>query len=103
PPKNRDEFYEYAKRLTDAAPGRVGFVFSNGPAYHWSNVAWQSGAEIVRQAENGMWKSAIATPEGARAVDFYRKLVLDKWPGNDGKLHGPAAEVPPDFNEAIPT
>lgn len=97
PPRTWDEFYEYAKKLTESAPGRMGFAFSRGPAYHWSNFLWQAGGEVVEPAEGGLWRSAVATPEAAKAIDFFRKLVLDKWKGKDGKTYGPAAAVLTDW------
>jgi len=97
PPRTWDEFYEYAKKLTESKAGRLGFAFSRGPAYHWSNFLWQAGGEVVEPAEGGLWRSAIATPEAAKAVDFFRKLVLEKWKGEDGKTYGPAASVLTDW------
>jgi len=101
PPQDWDEFYEYAKKLTESKPGRWGFAFSMGPSYHWSNFLWQAGGEVVKPAENGLWKSAVATPEAARAVDFYRKLVTETWIGKDGKKYGPAASVLTDFTTDV--
>lgn len=104
PPKNWDEFFEYAKKLSESAPGRSGFGFSaglGGKAYHWSNFVWQSGGEVVRPAENGVWKSAVATPEAARALDFYRKLTTEKWRGKDGKTYGPTTSVSATYAQDI--
>lgn len=103
PPKTWDEFLQYARRLAESKPGRAGFSFSRGPAYHWSNFVWQAGGEIVRPAEGGYWKSTVATPEVATAVDFFRKLAKEKWKGQDGKTYGPAASIPPDWADDIRT
>lgn len=99
PPRNWDEFYEYAKKLTKK--GRNGFVFSKGPGYHWVNFLWQAGGEVVKPAENGYWKSTIDTPEAAVAVDFYRKLVNDTWKGPNGETLGPAAANATDFAKEV--
>jgi multiple sugar transport system permease protein len=101
PPTTWAEFYDFAKRLTESRPGRVGFAFSSGPAYHWSNFAWQAGAEIVTPGRDGLWKAAINTPQGATALEFYRKLVTDTWRGKDGKMHGPAAITTLDWQREI--
>ena len=96
PPRTWEEFYEAGRRLTEIEKGRSGFGFSaglGGKAYHWVNFAWQAGAEVVEPAEDGYWKSAIATPEGANALDFFRRLTLDKWVGDDGQEYGPVANV----------
>jgi ABC-type sugar transport system permease subunit/ABC-type glycerol-3-phosphate transport system substrate-binding protein len=101
PPRTWEEFYEYGKKLTEAKPGVWAFAFSMGPAYHWSNFLWQAGGEVVEPAEGGYWKAAIATPEAARAVDFFRKLVTEKWVGKDGKTYGPVATVLTDFTTDV--
>lgn len=96
PPRTWDEFYEYGKRLTESAPGRSGFVFSapvTGKAYWWTNFLWQAGGEVLKPAANGYMRSSIDTPEAAVALDFFRKLTLDRWEGADGKEHGPVALV----------
>ncbi|MCH7944713.1 MAG: extracellular solute-binding protein, partial [Armatimonadetes bacterium] len=95
PPKTWDEFYEYGQRLTEAAPGRSGFVFSSGlggKAYWWTNFVWQAGGEVVVPAENGYWRSAIDSPEAALALDFFRKMTVDKWE-TDGRQYGPMAAI----------
>jgi multiple sugar transport system permease protein len=75
PPRTWDEFYEYARKLTK--PGRAGFTFPGLPAWHWSNFVFQAGGEIVRPAAGtDRWQSVIATEAGAKAIEFYRRLVL---------------------------
>lgn len=103
PPRTWDELYEYAKKLAEAKAGRNGFAFSRGPAYHWTNFVWQAGGEVVEPAENGVWKSSIDSPQGAVALEFFRKLMLEKWTGKDGKQKGPAASIPVDFADDIRT
>lgn len=96
PPRTWEEFIAYGRKLTDSAPGRNGFAFSRGggsQAYHWVNFLWQAGGEVVQPAENGYWRSAVATPQAAQALDFYRRMVNEKWTGADGKQHGPMASV----------
>lgn len=100
PPQNWQELQEYSRKLTMSAPGRSGFVFS-GPAYHWADFVWQAGGDIVREASPGVWRAAIATPEAAKALEFYRRINLDKWTGPDGKTYGPAARVTTDLNGDI--
>lgn len=104
PPRTWAEFYEDAKKLTDAAPGRSGFAFSGGPggkAYHWTNFVWQAGGEVLVPAERGYSRAVVASPAGAVALDFFRKLTKDKWVGKDGKEHGPAASVSATYNNDI--
>ncbi|MFY9233095.1 MAG: extracellular solute-binding protein [Fimbriimonadaceae bacterium] len=101
PPRTWDEFYTYAQRLTESRPGRTGFAFSRGPGYHWTNFVWQAGGEIVSDAERGYSKAVVATPQGAIALDFYRKLVGKTWVGKDGKTYGPAAYVAAEFAKDV--
>jgi ABC-type sugar transport system permease subunit/ABC-type glycerol-3-phosphate transport system substrate-binding protein len=91
PPRDWDEFYEYAKRLTEVGSSRNGFAFSAPPGYHWQNFLYQAGGEVVEPAEGGLWRSKINSRGGEIALDFYRKLVTEKWTGADGKVYGPAA------------
>jgi len=93
PPRDWQQFYDYAKRLTKPDKGRFGFLFNNGPegkAWHWINILRQAGGEPVIRLPNGDWKTSFASPEGAVALDFFRKLTLDKWQVH-GKQVGPAA------------
>ncbi len=104
PPRNWDEFYEYARKLTESKAGRSGFLFSKGMggrAYWWSNFVWQAGGEVVVPAEGGYWKTAVASPEGAKALDFYRRLVAEKWKGKDGKTYGPAATLSANWQQDV--
>ena len=103
PPRTWDEFYADAQRLTESAPGRSGFVFSaglTGKAYWWINFVWQAGGEVVVPAGNGYSRSAIDSPEAAVALDFFRKLAVQKWT-KGGKTYGPAASVSPTFSQDI--
>jgi ABC-type sugar transport system permease subunit/ABC-type glycerol-3-phosphate transport system substrate-binding protein len=96
PPQNWDEFYRYGQKLVEASPGRSGFAFSaglGGKGYHWSNFVWQAGGEVVEPTASGVWKSSIATKEAATALDFFRKMTVEKWQAPDGKRVGPMASV----------
>ncbi|MBX3118474.1 MAG: extracellular solute-binding protein [Fimbriimonadaceae bacterium] len=104
PPKNWEEFYTYAQRLTESKTGRYGFVFGQGSgsrAYWWINFVWQAGGEYVEPGERGYWKSALDSDEAAVALDFYRTLVMNKWTGKDGKQYGPVANIVGNINDEI--
>jgi multiple sugar transport system permease protein len=98
PPRDWDEFYRYALKLTTAK--RFGFEFSSPPGYHWQNLAYQAGGEIVGPDSNGTWKSLIASPQNVLAVDFYRKLILPQ-PGPGGKMIGPVAADALDLTDDV--
>jgi len=103
PPQNWEEFYRYGQTITEKT-GHSAFAFSSGPggrAYHWINFVWQAGGEIVAPAENGYWKSVMATPQVAKALEFYRKMTVDTWRGADGKTYGPMAILTSDLGDDI--
>ncbi|MEA2553307.1 MAG: hypothetical protein QOJ65_1483, partial [Fimbriimonadaceae bacterium] len=95
PPKNWTEFHQYAKKLTESAPGRTGFEMGMGPggikAYYWDNFLWQAGGDAVLRMPDGSTRANVATPAGVLALDYYRKIITEKWTGKDGKTYGPAA------------
>src|SRR6185436_1569731 len=97
PPKTWDEFFETAKKLTESKTGRNGFEIGSGPggikAYYWDNFLWQAGGDALKRLPDGSAQANIATPQGVTALEFYRKLVTDKWTGADGKTYGPAASA----------
>ncbi len=105
PPRDWKEFYEYSQKLTDAKSGRFGFAFSTPPAYLWANFLYAAGGEVVKPGDTpqGPWKSVINSPEAAKAVEFYRKLVTETWKGPDGKSIGPAAFNSKNLNDDIRT
>lgn len=103
PPRNWDEFYEHAKKLTNPKKGRFGFLFNNnleGKAWHWINLLRQAGGEPVERTPHGYWRSAFNTKEGAIALDFFRKLTLDTWLRN-GETVGPAAGLSTQWRDDI--
>jgi multiple sugar transport system permease protein len=103
PPQTWDEFYKDGQQIEEKT-GHDGFAFSSGPggrSYHWINFVWQAGGEVVAPASNGEWKSVIASPQTATALDFYRRLVLDQWKSADGKTYGPVAVLTSDLSSDI--
>ncbi|MEI6913795.1 MAG: extracellular solute-binding protein [Armatimonadota bacterium] len=85
-PQTWDEFYDYSQKLTIPEKGQFGFLWYGTPAgtaYHMTDFFWQAGAEIVVKDKNGLWQAAFNTPEGVRAVEFYRKMRIGEW-----KRHG---------------
>jgi len=98
PPRTWREFYEDARRLTTSK--RFGFEFSTPPGYQWQNIAYQAGGEIVAPDASGKWKSLVASPENATAVDFYRKLVLPQR-GPNGEVIPPVAANSSDLTDDV--
>jgi multiple sugar transport system permease protein len=103
PPRTWDEFISVGRKLTEARPGRNGFVFAEGlggKAYWWTNFVWQAGGEVLVPAERGYSKSAIDSPEAATALDFFRRLTVEKWT-TKGKTYGPIASISAAFQKDI--
>jgi ABC-type sugar transport system permease subunit/ABC-type glycerol-3-phosphate transport system substrate-binding protein len=103
PPRTWDEFYEYAKRLTIPEKGQWGFGFygtPQGTAWHWVNFLWQAGGEVVERGPDGRWRAVFNTPEGVKALEFYRKLVAGPWE-RDGKTYYGVALRSPTLKQAI--
>lgn len=104
PPRDWAEFLEYGRRLTDSKPGRNGFAFgtsAQSQAYWWVNFLWQAGGEVALPTESGVWKSAIDSPQGAVALDYFRRLTTEKWTGKDGLKHGPISRMTADLSADI--
>jgi ABC-type sugar transport system permease subunit/ABC-type glycerol-3-phosphate transport system substrate-binding protein len=95
PPRNWDELYEYSRRLTRS--GRFGFSLSNPPGYQWQNFVYQAGGEIAEKKPDGEWHSVIASPETAKAVDMFRRLMLP-YQGRP-----PVAQISTDLNSDVNT
>lgn len=103
PPRTWDEMIAYGRKLTEVGPGRNGFVFATGlggRSYHWSNFVYQAGGEVAYETPSGVWKTAIASPEGERALAMYRRLTVDTWQ-KDGKTYGPIALLTADRGAAM--
>ena len=98
PPRDWDEFYRYALKLTKA--GRYGFEFTTPPGYHWQNLAYQAGGEIVGPDAAGNWKSLIASPQNVLALNFYRKLMLPQV-GPNGQRIEPVASNALDLTDDV--
>lgn len=94
PPRNWQEFYDDAQKLTDQPKGQWGFEFDTSPdgtAYFWINFLWQAGGDVIRKNAKGQWEAAFDSPQGVTALNFYKKLMTGAWRGPDGKIyHGVA-------------
>ncbi len=100
PPKDWDEFLEYGRKLTESKPGRNGFAFgtsAQSQAYWWVNFLWQAGGDVALPSPSGVWRSVIATPQGATALDYFRRLTTETWKGADGLKHGPISRMTADL------
>ena len=61
-PKNWDELYEYAQRLTIPDKGQYGMAVFSGPHAAWWFVEflWSAGGEAVEETADGSWRAVRA-------------------------------------------
>jgi len=100
PPKNWDELFEFAKRLsypdmqieTAATPGagfgRYGLYLPFSGSYIFSNFIWQAGGEIVHKRDDGRWEAVFDSDAGVAALDYWKRLRWTKWQRNGKEYTG---------------
>ncbi len=96
PPKTWDEFYDYAVKLTDKEQGVQGFGFfgqGGDISWHWTNILWQAGGDVVKEDENGNWKAVFNSKEAVEALKFAHKLLRGKFVKNGKEYQGVAKIV----------
>jgi multiple sugar transport system permease protein len=82
PPKTWDEFYDDCRKITNPDTGVWAFEWPNSAsstAYWWCNLLWQAGGEITAQNSRGQWVAAFDSPQGAAALEFYKKLTAEPY------------------------
>jgi ABC-type glycerol-3-phosphate transport system substrate-binding protein len=80
PPKNWDELYTYAKRLTDSKIGQYGFGLAAGQSasWHFIDFIWSAGGDALRQEADGEWRACYNGPEALAALKLYQKLCRSR-------------------------
>ncbi len=75
PPKNWDELYDYAGKLTKGNQFGYGLVGKQGHdmAWSWYNFAWQNGGSLATE-KGGLWTVSLNSPESLQALEFYIKM-----------------------------
>ena len=79
-PTTWDEVYEYSKIIREKT-GEAGFCMQasdGGGGWHWSNIAWNYGAELVIANDDGSYTSNLNTSEAIAAMEWVQKMVQDK-------------------------
>lgn len=79
-PTTWEEVYEYSKIIREKT-GVAGFCMQasdGGGGWHWSNIAWNYGAELVIVNDDGTYTSNLNTPEAIAAMQWVQKMVADK-------------------------
>jgi N,N'-diacetylchitobiose transport system substrate-binding protein len=76
PPKTWDDMTAAAKTIKEKVPGVYPVSFTGLSEHMYLPTIWQAGGQIATQ--NGeTWKSALNTPEAAKAIDFYTSFYKD--------------------------
>jgi ABC-type sugar transport system permease subunit/ABC-type glycerol-3-phosphate transport system substrate-binding protein len=80
PPKNWDEVYAYAKRMTNSAEGQYGFGLAAGQSasWHFIDFLWSAGGDAIRKDARGEWRACYNGPEALAALKFYQRLCRTK-------------------------
>ncbi len=92
PPRNWDELWEYAKKLTIPEKGQYGLQVDRGSQASWKfiNFLWSAGGEAVKQDKHGQWRAVFNDEAAVTALRFYQKLVRGKWTRNGKTYRGVA-------------
>ncbi len=87
PPRNWDEFYEYAKKLTKPEKGQWGTAFPmSAGSWMLTDYIWQAGGDVIARDKNGDYRAVFNGPGGVTALKFFKKLTCDPWT-RDGKTY----------------
>ncbi len=88
PPRNWQEYYDYARRLTIPSEGAFGTILAAGPqaAYDWIQFLWAAGGDAVKfDPQTEEWSASFGSEAGVKAMEFYLKLAATKWKDFSGK------------------
>ena len=92
PPRNWDELFEYAKKLTYPEKGQYGLGIAAGPHASWwfIDILWSAGGEAVVQDADGTWRAVFNDENAVTALKFYQRLGREKWERNGKQYRGVA-------------
>jgi multiple sugar transport system permease protein len=112
PPRNWDELYADAQRLTFPEKGQYGFGLPRSTwetSWMMMDFVWQAGGQMIRQLPDagtrkaGGWRVAFNSPAGVAAMRFYQKLAHERWRRGDREYAGVVSlstdELSKQFNE----
>ena len=78
-PETWDQLAEYAKKIKDAT-GQAGICLlakDNAGGWHFSNIAWAFGAELVKDNGDGTYTANLASDEAIKAMEYVKSLKWD--------------------------
>lgn len=78
-PTTWDEVAEYGQIISEAtgAAGLVILAKDNAGGWHFSNIAWNFGADLCTTDADGKFVSQLNTPEAVAAMEFVKSLRWD--------------------------
>ena len=78
-PTTWDEVAEYGQIIADktGAAGLVILAKDNAGGWHFSNIAWNFGADLCTVDGNGKFVAQLDTPEAIAAMEFVKSLRWD--------------------------
>jgi ABC-type sugar transport system permease subunit/ABC-type glycerol-3-phosphate transport system substrate-binding protein len=92
PPRNWDEFYRYAQKLTDQDNGQWGFCFPmTAGSWYLTDFIWQAGGDVIAHDKNGNYHAVFNRHGGPEALSFFAKLTRGEWTRNGKKYLGVAS------------
>ncbi|MBI4023863.1 MAG: extracellular solute-binding protein [Verrucomicrobia bacterium] len=90
PPRDWDEYFECARKLTNPEKGIYGTALGDGKesSYYLFPFLNSAGADAVKQLPDGEWRAAFDTPEAVEAYFFFNKLFTHPWRFNGKPMRG---------------
>lgn len=82
PPRNWDEFIQFARILSNPSQGTYGTMFAIGTqsSYDWLPLLWAAGGDAVMfDAKTKQWRATFASDAGVQAMEYYLKLATERW------------------------
>ena len=76
PPANWDEMTAAAQTIKDKVKGVYPVSFTGLSEHMYLPTIWQAGGQIATQ-DGETWKSALNTPEAAKAIDYYTSFYKE--------------------------
>ena len=77
-----DDMYEAAKKLTEPSKGVYGINFLSGKheSWNWCTYLWSADGEVMeKNSQTGKWTCLYDSMAGAEALNFYLRLIAEKW------------------------
>jgi len=88
PPKDWQEYYEFAKRCTDPDKGTYGILWGKGSDWSWYfySILCSAGARAMQDFGEDDWHVTFNSPEAVTAYEFMLRLVQGKFRKADGRI-----------------